>query len=130
MARSRTNAVERRQQRDTTVSAVSAEVGRPVSVREAANHRREQKTSLPEVRSFLTPIGEVDLTGAELKEVGFILGRPIDMKLMRGGFTQISLQTAAEFAHVLVDVQRISVGHPVLITFSEIIPAESLDDDD
>lgn len=131
MARTRTDAAERRLQRGTTVAAVSQELGRQVTIEEAAAHRRLQKLQpLITGQYYLTPTGEVDVDGAKVNEIGNILGRPVDMKMMRGGYTQVTFQTAPEFAHVLVDVQRIAVGHPVLITFSEIIPVESLDNDD
>lgn len=108
MARTRTDAAERTEQNRRLVEQVSAELGRPVSRREAEQHRRESK--------HLVPDREFDVDPERLQRIGQVLGKPRQYKEL-SGYAEITVQTSTEYGHLLLDASRLGEGKKLLITF-------------
>ena len=127
VARTRTDAGERTWQNRALVDQVSAELGKPVGVRQAAAHRRAQKaTSVPDGVPYRVADRVVDFEASDCRRLGQLVARVVDFKVVRGGLALLSLQTsAADFRHVLVDASLVSQGHPLLVTLDELFPVDA-----
>ena len=127
MPRTRTDAAERTRQNQRLVAEVGAELGRPVTVREAQAHRRAQRGldapptgTTPPVSgaSAGSPRGggtahlvkdrPLDLTGDEVEYIGTLLAQIEDFRIIRGVTASLSLTTSPDFRHLLVDAALVS----------------------
>lgn len=126
MPRVETGAAERKAQRDAAQEQVAAELGRPVTVREAAAFRRENKGRV--VISTLTADIEVDL--GELDHVGTILASVRDFRIQPGGYATLQLVTdGRSFSHVLTAAALLSQSHNLVVDLC-LTPKPQLEDDE
>src|SRR5262245_40739801 len=129
MPRTRTDAAERARQRRAVAKQVSAELGVPVGVDKARDHRRAQKASpIPGGVPYRVTDRVVCFEAADCRRVGQVLARVVDYKILSAGLAQLSLQTSGdEFAHTLTDAAIISRAHPLLVTLDELFPLDGGD---
>jgi hypothetical protein len=128
LARTTTDAAERKVQRKATAEQVSATTGKKVGVRAAARQRKKEKAEpLPPKFKYRIEDRVLTFDAGDARRIGQIVARVVDYKIVRGGLALLSLQTyAADFAHTLTDASLVSQAHPLLITLDELFP----DDDD
>lgn len=122
------------------VAEASAALGRKVTVREAvawrkgANEdgtRHDQRRPEPPAPAdtYIVEDRQVVLPPDQLRMMGSMLARVLDMKVIRGGVVQLSLQTSTDFAHLVTDASMVSRGHPLLVTLQEYVPPKREDAD-
>lgn len=139
--RQQTRAPERTEQNHRLKERVAAELGRPVSVREAERYRRAQRQAglwddaAPAPNGTGVPRGTLEnrgsavtrlvedrrldfLTDDDLSPVGRLLGRVLDGKVTRGYLT-LTIQTAPDYAHTVADAVLLS-GHLLLVTLHQV----------
>lgn len=127
MARARTDAAERTQQNRRTQEQVAAEVGHPVGVREAIRHRQAKKQE-PLEHGFVIRDREVEFDPGDCTRIGQILGRVLDLKVVRGNYVSLSIQASPDFLHTVVDASQVGQGHLLLVTLDELFRPDTEED--
>lgn len=145
--RLRTDAAERTAQNHRLVEAVSEELGRPVTVREAQAHRRAQRAGLPSgdiadlpKRSNAPKAGggvahliedsPVDLDDEEVEFIGLLKAKVEDFRMLRGTTAVLNLTTSREFRHLLVDAATVSRADLLVVVMYRIPRDLGLEDDE
>lgn len=104
MARVRTDAVERKKQRDAMVSEVAGELGVDHMTVSAAQTYRAKTRSVIDITQR-----ELTLDDVDLQPIGVVLARVGDYKIIGGINAQLALTTNAhEFGDIVHDAARVS----------------------
>lgn len=126
MARVRTDAAERKKQRDEMVEQVSAEVGRGVTVREAAAYRRGSRDRV----TITTLSADVEVNQDAIESLGVILASIKDFRIQPGGYATLQLVTdGRSYADVLAAAALASQSHNLIVDLC-LVPKPTLDDDE
>jgi hypothetical protein len=121
--RSRTDAAERTVQNRRLAARVSAELGRPVGVREAARHRQAQKGQAPPGAGYKIRDRVVEHDPSMARRRGQLLARVTRINVFAGGYVSFKLETDFEFAHTLTETSQLCDDRVLLVSFDELFPA-------
>ena len=119
MPRRQTAAAERAEQTHRLQERVKAETGEQMSIAAAAAHRRKQRSDTGVWRgTSALPPPDLAFATTDLRRVGQILGKVLDIKVARG-YAQMNIQCGPEYAHLLSESVLLS-GHPLLVTLDQV----------
>lgn len=127
MARIQTAAAERTQQNHDLQDQVAAELGRTVTIAEAAAHRRRIRKG----DKLVLLASDVTIDLDELSHVGTLLASIKDFRIQPGGYATLSLVTdGRSYADILTQAALVSQSHNLIIDLHLIPKDEDEEDDD